>query len=71
MCDIVDAKKGDVVKTTSPFFASTASVGFSRFSAIARDSNPSITRRRCLSLEPLIVPPRQGPLRFLCLDLRW
>ena len=67
MCDIFGAKKGDVVLTTSPFFMSIASVGFSRLSAIERGSNSLITRRRCLSLEPQIVPPRQGPLRSAAL----
>ena len=32
---------------------------------------PLSTRRRCLSLEPPIVPPRQGTLRVYSLDLRW
>ena len=50
------------------YFALIAMVSPAPLTAIAA---PSSTRRLCLSLEPLIVPPRQGPLRFLSLDLRW
>jgi len=57
-------QNGDVGLPTSPFFASPAPLWY-------RASDSSLTCHGCLSRELLIVPPRQGTLRFLRLDLRW